>query len=118
MNFCLRGDYLDRQQLSVIHRLPDYYHWSPAMPSALTVSEVVHSGRGEDVVIFELLDSQEQQSEQVMLALQKMLAEVDTDSNVIEWRGTACLLVASTDEATVNCCLKNNGVAIAENFPQ
>ena len=107
---------MDKLPLPIIHRLPHLYHWSSDSPATLSIREASDVASPSDVIIFELLDWQGFQSQQMMLSLQEMLADIDTDSSVVEWQGGSCLLVASADEATVNCCLKNNGVAITENF--
>lgn len=112
------GNTLDKQPLPVIHRLPHFYRWSSETPATLSIRGASDAASASDVIIFELLDWQGLQSQQMMLSLQEMLADIDTDSKVVEWRGGSCLLVASADEAAVNCCLKNNGVAITENFAQ
>lgn len=111
----LGGILLDKQPLPVIRRLPHVYRWSSG---TLRICDATDVASASDMIIFELLDRQGLQSQQMMLSLQEMLADIDTDSKVVEWLGGSCLLVSSADEATVNCCLKNNGVAITENFAQ
>lgn len=107
---------MDKLPLPIIHRLPHIYRWSSESPATLIIREATEPESALDVIIFELLDGQGVQSQQMMLSLQEMLSDIDTDSRVLEWQGASCLLVASDDEASVNCCLKNNGVAITETF--
>lgn len=114
--FTFRGKLLNKLPLPVIRRLPHFYRWSSGSPATLSIREAGDLASASDVIIFELLDGHGLQSQQMMLSLQSMLADIDTDSEVMEWQGASCLLVAGADEATVNCCLKNNGVAITENF--
>ncbi|WP_294902844.1 hypothetical protein [Tatumella sp. UBA2305] len=79
---------MDKPPLPIIHRLPHIHRWSSESPVTLIIREATEAASALDEIIFELLDGQ----------------------------GESCLLVASADEASVNCCLKNNGVAITENF--
>lgn len=107
---------MDKPLFPIIHRLPYYYYWSSAAPEVLDICHRAEIASRKNVIIFELPDQYGQDSLQVMRMLQQMLADIDIDSKVLEWQEGSRLLVASTDEATVNCCLKNNGVAITENF--
>nr|MBA2816665.1 microcin ABC transporter permease [Candidatus Pantoea persica] len=52
-----------------------------------------------------------------MHQLQDALATIQVECKVAECEGTPCLfIILHSDESANNCCLKNQGVAIAETF--
>ena len=51
-----------------------------------------------------------------MHQLQDALASIQVECRVAECEGSPCLFILRSDESATSCCLKNQGVAIAETF--
>ncbi|NHB91460.1 YejG family protein [Photorhabdus cinerea] len=102
-------------QLSVVHRLPQSYRWSPGFVGIkvepLPVDEV---NVKSSLMGLKLLSHEDEAAWNVMQKLQQSLADMQIESTVIEWEGQACLFVDSEDESAVMCRLKTLGAAIAE----
>jgi len=73
-------------QLSIVHRLPQHFRWASDRHSAI---------ESDDLTL----------DEQDFVALR-----------LISHDGMPCLFIQRRDESATNCCLKNQGVAIAETF--
>lgn len=100
-------------QLSVIYRLPQYYHWS-----GKAVEPQTTRGRPneKDLIGMALLSRHAEGAQAVMDLIKATLAERQIECLVLEWQGEPCLFLACQDECVAACCLKNKGVAIAEQF--
>ncbi|OCQ52682.1 hypothetical protein Ppb6_02026 [Photorhabdus australis subsp. thailandensis] len=102
-------------QLSVVHRLPQSYRWSPGLVGIkvepLPVDEV---NVKSSLMGLKLLSHEDAAAWNVMQKLQQSLADMQIGSTVIEWEGQPCLFVDSEDESAVMCRLKTLGAAIAE----
>ncbi|WP_159564733.1 hypothetical protein [Budvicia diplopodorum] len=109
-------------KLSVLQRLPQFYHWytGPAGTKVeLTVLPDVFNEQNErdSLIGLKLLSYPGPRSWQVMHNISQYLNGINIENSVIDIDGEPCLFVNSHDDAIVLCCLKNLGIAIAEYTP-
>ncbi|NIF22940.1 MULTISPECIES: hypothetical protein [Pantoea] len=104
-------------QLSVVHRLPQRFRWVSEHHSAVEIAEAGGLINDADVVALRLISHDGSSAWEILRQLQATLRDIQIECRVAECGGYPCLLVPCGDESTTNCCLKNQGVAIAETFP-
>ncbi|SFC91159.1 YejG family protein [Pragia fontium] len=110
-------------KLSVLQRLPQFYHWyagevgSRVEPTELP--EVFDDGMGNNgnLIGLKLLGYPSAHSWEVMGKISQYLNGINIQNSVIEVDGEPCLFVNSNDEAIALGYLKNLGVAIADFIP-
>lgn len=109
-------------KLSVLQRLPQFYHWyadstgTKVEPAVLP--EIFNEESEKDNLIgLKLLGYSGPHSRQVMHKISQYLKGFDIENSVIDVDGEPCLFVNSFNEAIAICCLKNLGIAIAEYIP-
>lgn len=110
------GDQNTMLQLSVVHRLPQHYRWSVDHVGEIERQETVNGGHDEDLVALRLLSHDGHLALEILLQLQQTLTQIQVDSKIAQCEGQPCLLIPRVDESAASCCLKNQGVAIAETF--
>lgn len=103
-------------QLSVVHRLPQRYRWSVENQGAIEAHKAEDVADEQDLIALRLLSHDGRPAWDILRQLQETLAEIQVDCRIAEYEGQPCLFVQLSDESATNCCLKNRGVAIAENF--
>ncbi len=103
-------------QLSVMHRLPQHYRWSADHVGEIERQEAVNGVHDEDLVALRLLSHDGHPALEILHQLQETLAQIQVECKIALCEGQPCLLIQRGDESTTNCCLKNQGVAIAETF--
>ncbi|MCA6221977.1 MULTISPECIES: YejG family protein [Photorhabdus] len=102
-------------QLSVVHRLPQSYRWSPGFAGIKVEPLPVDEVNAESSLMgLKLLSHEDGAAWNVMQKLQQSLADMQIGSTVIELEGQPCLFINSEDESAVMCRLKTLGAAIAE----
>ncbi|KMW71880.1 hypothetical protein TI10_17290 [Photorhabdus luminescens subsp. luminescens] len=102
-------------QLSVVHRLPQSYRWSPGFAGIKVEPLPVDEVNAESSLMgLKLLSHEDEAAWNVMQKLQQSLADMQIGSTVIELEGQPCLFINSEDESAVMCRLKTLGAAIAE----
>ncbi|MEA1065504.1 YejG family protein [Apirhabdus apintestini] len=103
-------------QLSIVHRLPSRYRWSAGLAGISVEPIPPQIGTDDNALIgLKLLSPNGEKAWTVMRSLSQDLIGIAVNSAVLEWEGEPCLFVEGQDEFAAICCLKNSGVAIAEN---
>ena len=103
-------------QLSVVHRLPQHYRWSLDHIGEIERHEAANGEHDGDLVVLRLLSHEGHLALEILHQLQETLAQIQVECKIAECEGQPCLLIQRVDESAANCCLKNQGVAIAETF--
>lgn len=103
-------------QLSIMHRLPQIYRWSLEHTGEIERQEAVDGVHDEDLVALRLLSHDGYPALEILQQLQETLAHIQVEGKIASCEGQPCLLIQRSDESAANCCLKNQGVAIAETF--
>ncbi|HBZ15888.1 hypothetical protein ACIP6T_09090 [Pantoea sp. NPDC088449] len=103
-------------QLSVVHRLPQHYRWSVDHVGEIERQETADGVHAGDLVVLRLLSHDGHPALEILHQLQETLAQIQVECKIAECEGQPCLLIRRDDESATNCCLKNQGVAIAETF--
>ncbi|HCW99828.1 MULTISPECIES: YejG family protein [Pantoea] len=101
-------------QLSIVHRLPQRFRWASELHSAIVAEEGV--ANEQDLIALRLISHDGHLGWEIMHQLQDALASIQVECKVAECEGSPCLFILRSDESATNCCLKNQGVAIAETF--
>ncbi|TPE16003.1 hypothetical protein FJP62_11450 [Pantoea vagans] len=100
-------------QLSIVHRLPQRFRWASDRHSAIEPDEALND---QEFVALRLISHDGIPAWEILQQLKEVLAEIQVDCKVAECEGQPCLFIQRRDESATNCCLKNQGVAIAETF--
>lgn len=103
-------------QLSVMHRLPQLYRWSLDHVGKIEQQDALSGTADEGLVALRLLSHEGLLALEILHQLQETLAQIQVDSKIAEYEGQPCLLIRRGDESATSCCLKNQGVAMAETF--
>lgn len=103
-------------QLSVVHRLPQHYRWSVDHAGEIERQESADAENDQDLVALRLLSHDGHPALEILRELQDTLAQIQVECKIAQCEGQPCLLILRGDESATNCCLKNQGVAIAETF--
>ncbi len=103
-------------QLSVVHRLPQHYRWSAEQIGEIELLDSPSGTADEDLVALRLLSHEGALALDILQQLQETLAQIQLECKIARCEGSPCLLIRRIDESTASCCLKNHGVAIAEDF--
>lgn len=101
-------------QLSVVHRLPQRFRWASDHHQVLLAEEGVADE--QDLIALRLISHDGTPAWDILHQLKDVLAAIQVECKVAECEGTPCLFIQRSDESATNCCLKNQGVAIAETF--
>jgi len=101
-------------QLSIVHRLPQRFRWASDHHSAIDSDDPTPDE--QDFVALRLISHDGIPAWEILQQLKEVLADIQVDCKVAECEGQPCLFVLRRDESATNCCLKNQGVAIAETF--
>jgi hypothetical protein len=101
-------------QSSVVHRLPQRFRWASDHHSAVETTDGT-SGE-QDVIALRLISHDGGSAWEILHQLRDILAAIQVNCKVAECEGQPCLFIQRSDESATNCCLKNQGVAIAETF--
>lgn len=101
-------------QHSIVHRLPQRFRWDSEFRKAVIAEEGI--GSDQDLIALRLISHDGLSARDILCQLRDVLAAIQVESKVAEYAGTPCLVIRPGDESAANCCLKNQGVAIAENF--
>lgn len=104
---------MDRLEHLVVHRLPQYYHWSPL---GLTHSESLTRLAKQPETRYSLyycLDLTNSCGDEEIAELQAILQQLDIETRIVHLNQQLYLMINQEDEHTANCCFKNRGVAIA-----
>lgn len=109
-------------KLSVLQRLPQFYHWyAGEIGSKVEPNEqpkLYHDENNDDSLIgLKLLSYPSAHSWEVMRKISQYLTGINIENNVIEMDGEPCLFIAIRDEAIALGRLKNLGIAIADFVP-
>lgn len=115
-NVTVSGNRNTMLQLSVVHRLPQLYRWSLKHAGAIERQEAANGAHDGDLVALRLLSHDGHPALEILQQLQETLAQIQVECKIAECEGQPCLLIQRGDESATNCCLKNQGVAIAETF--
>ena len=83
------------------------------MPAPLN-AEAANGAHDGDLVALRLLSHDGHPALEILQQLQETLAQIQVECKIAECEGQPCLLIQRGDESATNCCLKNQGVAIAE----
>lgn len=109
-------------KLSVLQRLPLFYHWyageigSRVEPTRLP--ELSDETDNDDNLIgLKLLSYPDRQAWEVMHKISQYLNGIGIENSIIENEGEPCLFINSQDEPIALCRLKNIGIAIADFIP-
>jgi len=100
-------------QLSIVHRLPQRFRWASDRHSDIEADEALDD---QEFVALRLISHDGIPAWEILQQLKEVLAEIQVDCKVAECEGQPCLFIQRRDESATNCCLKNQGVAIAETF--
>ncbi|WP_231617138.1 YejG family protein [Erwinia sorbitola] len=104
-------------QHSVVHRLPQRYHWCASAVGQVIEAQAVSGLNSEDDLIgLRLLSHSGESAWEIMQKIESALAEIQLVCSVVEWEGEPCLFVHRDDECAATCRLKSFGVGIAEPF--
>ncbi|MXP48532.1 hypothetical protein FD733_00570 [Pantoea sp. Eser] len=101
-------------QLSIVHRLPQHFRWTSDHHSAIEADDTTLDD--QDFVVLRLISHDGIPAWEILQQLKEVQADIQVDCKVAECEGQPCLFIQRRDESTTNCCLKNQGVAIAETF--
>ncbi|MEG3112482.1 hypothetical protein SC127_17285 [Pantoea sp. T14] len=101
-------------QLSIVHRLPQRFRWVSDHHSAIEADDGVTDE--QDIIALRLISHDGHPAWEILHQLKEVLAAIQVDGKVAECEGQPCLFIQRSDESATNCCLKNQGVAIAETF--
>ena len=101
-------------QLSIVHRLPQRFRWASDHHSAIESDDTMLDE--QEFVALRLISHDGIPAWEILQQLKEVLADIQVDCKVAECEGQPCLFVQRRDESATNCCLKNQGVAIAETF--
>lgn len=101
-------------QSSIVHRLPQRFRWASDHHSAIETTDDT-SGE-QDVFALRLISHDGSSAWEILHQLRDILAAIQVNCKVAECEGQPCLFIKHSDESATNCCLKNQGVAIAETF--
>ncbi|WP_130830821.1 hypothetical protein [[Erwinia] mediterraneensis] len=103
-------------QFSVVHRLPQRYRWCAERQGVIVAHKTNDIANEQDLIALRLLSHHGHPAWEILRQLQETLAEIQVECKIAECEGEPCLFVPLSDESATSCCLKNRGVAIAENF--
>ncbi|MCL9647555.1 hypothetical protein C1Y41_07985 [Pantoea sp. ICBG 1758] len=103
-------------QLSVVHRLPQLYRWSADQLGEIELLETTSGINDEDLVALRLLSHEGTLALDILQQLRETLAQIQVECKIARCEGHPCLLIQRINESAASCCLKNQGVAIAEDF--
>ncbi|CRH39070.1 Uncharacterized protein YejG [Pantoea ananatis] len=101
-------------QLSVVHRLPQRFRWISDRHAVIETDDA--DSEEHDVIALRLISHDGVPAWEILRELKDMLAAIQVDGKIAECEGQPCLFIRRCDESATNCCLKNQGVAIAETF--
>ena len=101
-------------QLSIVHRLPQRFRWTSDRHSAIEADDGTLDD--QDFIALRLISHDGIPAWEILQQLKEVLADIQVDCKVAECDGQPCLFIPRRDESATNCCLKNQGVAIAETF--
>ncbi|WP_232054870.1 hypothetical protein [Leminorella richardii] len=109
-------------KLSVLQRLPQFYHWYGGEEGSRVEASLLPSHFGaeqnkDNLIGLKLLSYANGRDWDVMSKISLYLKGIDVENSVIDVDGEPCLFIRSQDEALALGRLKDMGIAIADFIP-